>query len=91
MDLLYFFLKPKHPVRKLFVHRSSHIRVVRVWMMAVEKLHDVEAAAIHVEVDIPLLEIRRDGLPDLDFRVQAFHRTPCGVANAGYFQRDFSD
>ena len=74
--------KPKHPVRELFVHRSSHIRVVRVWMVAVEELHEVKAAAVHIEMDVPLLEIRRDGLPHLDLRVQLFHRTPCGIADA---------
>ena len=60
--------KPEHPVRELIVHRSSHIRVVRVWMVAVEELHDVKAAAVHIEMDVPLLKVRRDGLPDLDFR-----------------------
>ena len=51
-------------------------------MVTVEKLHDVEAAAVDIEVDIPLFKIRRNGFPDRYFRVQPFHRAPGSVADA---------
>ena len=44
--------------------------------MFVSKLHDVEAAAVNVEMDVPLLEMRCDGFPDLDFRVHGLHNLP---------------
>ena len=50
--------------------------------MAVEELHDMEPAAVEVEMDVPLLKVRRDGLPDLDFGMQLFHRALCGIAHA---------
>ena len=60
---LHPLLKPKHSLRELLIHLRCHIGIVRVRMAAVKELHDMEAAAIDVEVDVPLLEIRRDGLP----------------------------
>lgn len=66
----------------MFVYRCCHIRIVRVWMMAVEELHDMEAEPVHIEVDVPLLEIRRDGLPHNYLWVQVFHRAPRGIADA---------
>ena len=47
----------------MFIHLFNHVRIIGIGMMAVEELHDMEAAPVHIEVDVPLLEIRRDGLP----------------------------
>ena len=41
-------------------------------MMAVEKLGDMEAAFVDIEMDIPGLEVWSTGLPDFCFRIQAF-------------------
>ena len=54
---VYPLLKPKHTVRELFIRLLRHIRIIWISVMAVEKFHDVKAAAIHIEVDIPLLKI----------------------------------
>jgi hypothetical protein len=48
----------------------------------VEVLHDVEAAAVDVEVDVPLLEAGGAGLPDPDLRVFFLDEEPCAVADA---------
>ena len=50
--------------------------------MLVPELDDMEAAAVHIEVDVALLEIRGDGLPDADLRVQCFHGLPRRLADA---------
>ena len=48
-------------------------------MAAVEEFYNVEAAAVHIEVDVPLFKIRRNRLPDGNLRMQPFHRAPCGI------------
>ena len=47
-----------------------------------EVLHDVEAAAVDVEVDVPLLEAGGAGLPDPDLRVFFLDEEPRPVADA---------
>ena len=42
----------------------------------------MEAASVHVKVDVALLEVRGDCLPNLDLRRLRFHRLPGGLANA---------
>ena len=56
-------------------------------LVFVPKLHDVEAAAVDVEVDVALLEIRRDGFPSLDFRVHRLNCLPSRLTDA--FAVDF--
>ena len=51
-------------------------------MMAVEKLDDVEAAFVDIEMDIPGLEAGSTGLPDFCFRIQAFDFLPGSRADA---------
>lgn len=51
-------------------------------MVAVVKLHNMETAAVHIEVNVPLLKIRRDGLPDLHLRMQLFHLAPCRIPDS---------
>ena len=51
-------------------------------MVAVEKLHDVKAAAVHIEMNVPLLKIRRDSFPDGNLRMELFHRAPRGITDA---------
>ena len=50
--------------------------------MLVEKLHDVEAAAVHIEMDVPLLEIRRACLPYLDLWEHLLHLAPGRLADS---------
>ena len=45
-------------------------------MKAVEEFYSMESAFIDVEMDVPLFEVGRAGLPDNRFRVQAFHFLP---------------
>ena len=68
---------------------SSCVRVIRVGVMTVVELNDMKSAAIDIEMDIALFELRRDRFPDLYFGVQLLHRAPCGVSNAFavYFRR----
>ena len=80
-SLFYSFFEPEHPGRKLFIHLFCRIRITGPGMMAVEEFHDVEPAAVHVKMDIPLFEIGRDCFPDLYFRMQALARLPCGIAD----------
>ena len=82
MPFLFPFLKPKHPVRELLINLIGHLRIVRIGMMAVVKIHDVEAAPIHIEMDVPFLKIRRDGFPNLYLRVQPFDCTPGRISDA---------
>ena len=42
----------------------------------------MKTAFIHIEMDVPLLEIRRNGLPDLHHWMQLFHSTPCRITDA---------
>ena len=50
--------------------------------MTVEELDDMEAATVHVKVDVSLFEIGRDRLTKANFRMKLFDLTPCGIANA---------
>ena len=51
-------------------------------LILVPKLDDVEAATVHVEMDVAFLEVRRDGLPDSDFGMHCFHGLPSRLADA---------
>ena len=55
--------------------------------MFVPELHDVEPAAVHIKMDVALLEIRRAGFPNDDFRMQLLDETPGSVTYA--FAMDF--
>ena len=57
------FLKPKHTIRELFIHLLFGIRIVGIGMVRIEKLDDMETAAIHIEMDVPLLKVWRDSFP----------------------------
>lgn len=48
-------------------------------MVAIEKLDNMKAAAVHIEVNVSLFKIRRDCLPDGNLRMQLFHRAPCRI------------
>ena len=39
-------------------------------MILVPELDDLEAAAVHVEVDVAFFEVRGDGFPDFNLRVK---------------------
>ena len=60
-ELFYDFLETEHAVIVIF----HDVAVIRVRMMTVVELHDMEAATVHIEVDVPLLEVRRYCFPHL--------------------------
>ena len=47
-------------------------------MAAVIKLHDMESAAVHVKMDIPLFKVRGESLPDLNIGISFLDSLPCG-------------
>ena len=51
-------------------------------MVAVIELDNVETTPIDVKVNIPFLKVGCDRFPYLHFRVQLFHGTPGGIADA---------
>lgn len=57
-----------------------HIRVVRVRVMFIEKLYDVESATIYVKMYITLFEVGRHCFPDLYFGMKIFDGAPGGVS-----------
>ena len=57
-------LKPEHTIRELLTCFMIGIRIVRIGMVAVIELYDMEPAAINVEVNIALLKIWRDSFPE---------------------------
>ena len=74
-------LKPEHTLRELLVNMLRQFRIIRVWVVAVIEFHNMKAAAVHIEMYIPLFKIGRDRLPDLHLRVQLFHLAPCGITD----------
>ena len=76
--MVHHLLKSEHPI----VVFAVRIGVVRVWMMGVEELDDVEAATIDIEMNVALLEIGRMGLPDANFGMHPFHLAPSGKTDA---------
>ena len=59
----------------------TFVRIIRIRMMAVKELYNMESAAIYIEVNVSLLEIRCNGFPYLYFRMHLFHFAPCGISN----------
>ena len=49
--------KTEHPLRKLFVHFLSRIRIAGIGMMTVVEFYDVKAAAVYIKRDISSFEI----------------------------------
>ena len=85
---LYSFLEPEHALMELVISIIiTRIRIIRIRVMVVKELNYVESAAVYVEVNVPLLEIRRYGLPYLYFRMQFLDFAPCGISDA--FAVDF--
>ena len=62
--------KPEHSVRELLVQFfGAHFRVIWIWVIFVEKLHNVKAATINIKMNITLLKIRCDRFPYIHFRM----------------------
>ena len=81
--MAFAFAAPDSFLRIRFsVQRRAVLRVVGVRVVGVEELHDMKAAPVHVEVDVPLLEVGGDGLPEVHLRVELFDSAPGGVADA---------
>ena len=74
---IHSLFKAEHPV----IHQIISLRVgiIRVGMVTVEKLDDMESAAVDIKVDIALFKIRRDGLPNLHLRIHPLDLAPCCV------------
>ncbi len=58
-----------------------HLRIIRIRMMAVIELHDVESTAVHIEVDVSLFKIRRDSFPDGNLGMKLFYCAPCRITD----------
>lgn len=84
---VHLLFKSEHAVRKLFFRPLFHIRIIRVRMMTVEKFHNMEPAPIHIKVNVPLLKIRRDGLPDFNLRMQFLDLLPGGISDSAAVNR----
>ena len=57
------------------------MRVMWIQMFFVEKFDDMEPAAVHIEMDIPLFKIRRICLPYCHLRIVRLHGAPCRIPN----------
>lgn len=77
--LFHPLLESEHTVHLIF--GTLRIWIIGVGMVAVEELYDMESAAVHIEVDVTLLEVRRYRLPYFDLRVQPLHLAPCLIAD----------
>ena len=53
--------------------------IIRIGMMAVTEFHNMESTAVHIEMDIPFLEIRCGCFLNHYFGVQFFHCTPGSI------------
>ncbi len=81
-DLLHYFFKTEHPVRELIVQFIARVRIFRVRMIFVEKLYNIKSAAVDIEMDIPFFKIWSHRFPNLNFRMEFFHRAPCSESYA---------
>lgn len=71
-------LEPEHvigPVSVLRIARRGPV-IMGVRVARVEELHDREAAPVHIEMDVPLLEVGRKGGPHPRVRVPRLDSTP---------------
>ena len=73
--------KSKHAVKIIILFRRR-IRILGIGMHFVKELYYVEAASVHIEMNIPLLKIRRHCLPDFNLRMPLLNFAPCGVADS---------
>ena len=74
-----YLLKPEHSIWKLFIYQLSCIQIIRIGMVAIIKLHDMESKAIDVKVDVPRFKVRCYRLPDFHLRMKFLDFTPCGI------------
>ena len=80
----HLFLKAEHTagIFTVIVILFAGLGIMRIRMMAVKELNDMEATFVDIEVDVPGLEVRSTGLPDFCFRIKAFNFLPGGKADA---------
>ena len=87
-DLFHIFYKSEHLVGTFVVFgifvilRAVALVFERIAVVFAEEFDNVKAEFVDVEVDIPLLEIRRAGLPNYGIGVKALYLPPCGGADA---------
>ena len=97
--LIHIFLESKHLVRPFVVfgtfvvQRIETFVFMRVAVVFAEEFDSGKAEFVDVEVDIPLLEIRRTGLPHDGIRVKALDLLPRGgsdafAVNVGRYEQD---
>ena len=60
----------------LLVKNFLTVGISRVRVMAVIKLHDVEATAVYVEMDVAFFKIRCDGFPESYLGIKLFNLAP---------------
>lgn len=77
---VHYFLEEKQILcpRKIVGTRS-----MRIGMVGIIELDDFEAASVYVEVDVPLLKVWRDGVPDARLRISSFNGGPGIPTDAG--------
>jgi hypothetical protein len=51
-------------------------------LVLIPKLNDLKSTAVNVEVDVALLKIGSDGLPNPDLRMQGLHYLPRRLPDA---------
>ena len=87
--LLDFFPEHEHSVSHTPV-TFLLFRNCQTVLMLVPELDNMEAAAVHVEVDVTFLEVWGDCFPDADLRMHRFHGLPSGLADtfAVAFRKD---
>ena len=80
MFLFHLLFKPEHSCWELRIVALKLIRREIARMMLVEILHNMESAAVDVEMDIPCFKVGRERFPDRYLRMQCLYRAPCGIA-----------
>ena len=79
---LHALFKAEHTaeVSTLIIVFFVGFRIMRIRMMAVEKLDDMEPAFVDIEMDVPRFKVGSTRLPDFCFRIQAFNFLPGSIA-----------
>ncbi len=80
--LFHSLFKTEHAVPFIVAVSFLRVTVTRAGVARVEKFDVMDAAAVDVEIYVPLFEIRSYRFPDFDLRVCFFDLAPRGIADA---------
>lgn len=61
---------------RVVIFATMVMHIVRIRMVFIVELNDLESTLIHIEVDITLFEIRLAGFPEHSFRILCFNSFP---------------